>query len=148
MSCQAGQIADAVTVELGCTTFGQGFTPVRKYRANYQVTALKILKVVVVPGPASFDPLDRQRDDTQYATDVVLLKKINPDSNTEVDPLVELMEEIKDHFRAKGLTAGGVGIFCRTREFVSPGDSLVDEALLKDSRTFVGVVRLQWRLRQ
>jgi hypothetical protein len=148
VSCRAGQIADAVVTELNAQSFSQEFTSVRKYRVKYALTALQSLKVAVSPGPASFELLDRRRDDTQYATDVVFLKKIDPDSNTAVDALVELMEEIKDHFRAKGLTAGSTAIFCRSREFINPGDSLVDESLLKDSRTFVGVVRLQWRLRQ
>lgn len=148
MSCLAGQIGDAVKDNLNGTSFSQSFTAARKWRASYPVTALKSLVVVVLPGPASFENLDRRRDDTQYATDVVLLQKVNPDSNAEVDALVELMEEIKDHYRAKGLTAGSRAVFCRGREFVSPGEALVDDGLLKDSRTFVGVVRLTWRMRQ
>jgi len=148
MSCQAGEIADAVTAELDGTTFSSGFTPTRKWRANYQVTALKAPKVVVLPGPASFEVLDRRRDDTQYATDVVLLQKVNPDSNVAVDGLVALMEEIKDHFRVKSLTAGSTPIVCQSREFTSPGDALIDDAILRDGRTFVGVVRLRWRCKR
>ena len=149
MSCQASEVSEAVKDDLNAVgTWSQEFTAVRKWRVRYAATALKALKACVVPGPATFDSLDRRRDDTRYAADVVLLKRISPESNLDVDPLVALMEEIKDHYRGKDLLAGSVAMFCTTREFVSPGDSMVDEGLLSEGRVFVGVVRLHWRLRQ
>jgi len=148
MACLAGQIADAVTTELNAESWSQSFTAIRKYRARYALPDLQSLRVAVLLGPASFETLSRGRDDIHYAVDVAILKKINPDDNAQVDPLVELMEQIKDHFRGKGLTADSRAIFCMKREFVSPGEALIDDDHLSDDRTFAGAIRLNWRLLQ
>jgi hypothetical protein len=148
VSALVGQIGDAIVTALNAAGLSQAFVALRAWRGKVSLTTLGALKVLVLPGPARFDPMDRRRDDSQYAFDVVLLVKCNPDDNAEVDPYVQLMEEIQEYFRGKILAAGIHNAICRLREFVNPGDTLLDDSILSDSRAFVGAVRLHWQLLQ
>ncbi len=150
-----GDVADAVAAELNDNDadFGVEFTAKRKWVAKWELKELATLRVSAVPGPVAFRPLDRRRDDQVYDVDVVVQKKLarsladgrENDANAEIDPLVELMEAIVEHFREQRVEADGVPLICNGRQFVSPGQAAVDGDLLQDPKVFTGVVRITLR---
>jgi len=141
-------IADSIVTELNNTQFGLEFTAVRKWIAKWTLPDLSTLRVTVVPGPASYEPLDRRRDDERHEMDIAVQKKVNPNENSEIDALVTLLEEFVDHFRQKQLTAGGKAIKCMRRAYVPGSEAAVAKEHLEDFRTFTGVLRTTWLVRQ
>lgn len=148
MSSLIAQIADAVVTELNDGQFGQEFTADRKWLVRWKLHDLQSLRVTVVPGPASYEKLDRCRDDQRHEMDIAVQKKIDPDKNTQVDELVGLMEEFIAHFRVKSLTAGGKAITCIQRALIPGSNAAVAKEHLEDMRTFTGVLRTTWLVRQ
>ncbi|HID74471.1 MAG TPA: hypothetical protein EYP56_00565 [Planctomycetaceae bacterium] len=149
MSSLIAEVADAVTVELNDYQFSQTFNAQRKWRAKYDLRDLSTLRVAVVPGPFTYEALDRRSDKVQIATDLVVLKRGDPDANSEVDPIVALGEEFLAHFRSKNLSAGSRNIVCvDPRMLVNPADAAVDPDHLHDHRTMVIVIRLTWLVRK
>jgi len=148
MSSVAAEIADAVVGELNGAQFSQEFTAVRRWIVKWTLPDLSTLRVTVVPGPASYEPLDRRRDDQRHEMDIAVQKKVNPNDNAEIDVLVALLEEFVDHFRQKQLTAGGRAIMCMRRAYIPGSEAAVAKEHLEDFRTFTGVLRTTWLVRQ
>jgi len=136
MSSVAAQIADAVVAELNNSQFSQPFTAVRKWIVKWTLPDLSTLRVTVVPGPASYEPLDRRRDDERHEMDIAVQKEVNPNENAEVDALVALLEEFVDHFRARELTAGSKAIKCVRRQLIPGSEAAVAKEHLEDFRSF------------
>jgi hypothetical protein len=148
MSSRAAQIADAAVADLGAGQFSQEFTAVRKWIAKWTLPDLGTLRVTVVPGPASYEPLDRRRDDERHEMDLAVQKKVNPNDNGEVDALVGLLEEFVEHFRCKDLSAGGRQVRCVGRRLIPGSEAAVAKEHLADFRSFTGVLRTTWLVRQ
>jgi len=141
-------IADAVVAELNGAQFSLEFTAVRRWIVKWTLPDLNTLRVTVVPGPASYDPLDRCRDDERHEMDIAVQKKVNPADNTEIDALVALLEEFIEHFRRKELMAGSKAIKCVRRQLVPGSEAAVAKEHLEDFRSFTGVLRTTWLMRQ
>jgi hypothetical protein len=96
-------IADAVVAELNGTTFSQAFTAVRHYQPVFELSEMMTeLKVSVVPRGVASKALDRNRHEFDYRIDVAVQHKIEP-TQGNLDALMELVEEISDHFRTQPL---------------------------------------------
>ena len=148
MSSLAAQIADSIVTELNDAHFSQDFTAVRKWIVKWTLPDLNTLRVTVVPGPASYEPLDRRRDDQRHEMDIAVQKKVNPNENSQIDLLVGLVEEFVAHFRSKGLSAAGTAIKCVRRQLIPGSEAAVAKEHLEDFRTFTGVLRTTWLVRQ
>jgi len=148
MTSIAAQIADAVVADLNNGQFSQEFTAVRKWIAKWTLPDLSTLRVTVVPGPATYEPLDRRRDDERHEMDIAVQKKVNASDNAEVDALVALLEEFVEHFRVRQLTAGTKQVKCVRRALIPGSEAAVAKEHLEDLRTFTGVLRTTWLLRQ
>ncbi len=144
MSSRIVEIADAIVTSLVGADFSQDFTPVRKWIVEYSLVELATLRVTVVPGPATYDPINRNQDDQRHEMDIGVQQKIDPATNEPVDVLVELMEEIIEHFRPLSLSAGSVTVRCIKRELIAPDQAAVDPKILKEKRAFTGVIRTTW----
>lgn len=148
MSSLIAQISDAIVTELNAQTFSQEFTAVRKWLAKWTLPELATLRVSVVPGPATYTMASRGQDDERHEIDIAVQKKIDAGSIAAVDILVELMEEFIAHFRAKLLMAGTTNIICVVRALVPGAEAAVAREHLEDLRTFTGVIRTTWLVRQ
>ncbi len=141
-------LADAIVTELNAATFSQEFAAIRKWLAKWTLPQLATLRVSVVPGPATYETASRGQDDERHEMDIAVQKKIDPDTNSEVDALVKFMEEIIAHFRAKRLTAGSTNAICVIRSLIPGAEAAVAREHLEDKRTFTGVIRTTWMIRQ
>ena len=147
MSSRILRITQAVLTALNGASFTQSFTAVRKGIAHYTLAELKeSFRVTVLAGPATFETLGRAGDRKTQAIDIVVQRgDLDPNSDSDVDPLIELMEEIAAEFSKKRLTTGdGKAINCGPREFVQPGNAAIHPSHLEDFNTFTGVVRTTW----
>ncbi len=146
MSSRIADLGDAIVASLNGGTFSQDFTAARKWIVKWSLAELSTLRVTVVPGPSKFELVDRGEDDQEHQVDIAVQKKIDPDTNTNVDELVEQVEEIIEHCRKLSLTAGSANVLCTKRETISPDLAVVDPQMLKDKRTFTGVIRTTWKV--
>ena len=95
-------IADAVVAQLNAAPFSQPVMAVRHYQPVFEFSEMTELKVSVVPRSLASKALDRNRDSFDYWIDVAVQRKIEPTLGN-LDALMELVEEIADHFRRQPL---------------------------------------------
>jgi hypothetical protein len=134
-------IADAVVTELNAGTFSQELEAVRLYRPQFDLTEMKDLHVTVVP--KSIETVTVSRTCVQYdiTVDVAVQKKLETETNDEIDPLVNLVEEIATFFRLRRLTEYPGASWLRTENepVYSPGH-------LEELRQFTSVLTLTFRV--
>ena len=148
MSSRIAAIADAIVTGLNAEDMSQNYTATRRWYADWTLIELATLHVTVVPGPATYEVINRQQDDQRHEMDIAVQQKINPRDNKNVDVLVELMEEIIEYCRPLSLTAGSVSVRCIMRALIAPDQAVVDPVILKEKRAFTGVIRTTWMVMQ
>jgi hypothetical protein len=96
-------IADAVVAELNATSFSQPLVAERHYQPRFELSEMANLKVSVVPRSMTSSTLDRRNDSFDYQIDVAVQKRT--DTNPVLlDAMMNLVEEIADHFRTQPLS--------------------------------------------
>jgi hypothetical protein len=134
-------IADAVVAELNAGTFSQSFTAQRLYRPEFDLREMAALHVTVVP--RGVETLTVSRSSVQYdvSVDVAVQQKLSGESNAEIDPLMNLVEEIATFFRLRRLSAYPNASWLRTENepVYSPGH-------LEELRQFTSVLNLTFRV--
>lgn len=98
-------IAEAVVNELNAATFSRTFTAERNHLPLYDLKDLKTLRVTVVPSATAIETKARKTAQHDVAIDIAVQQKLPATDNTEIDPLMALVEEIADHFRFKRLAS-------------------------------------------
>ncbi|XZE55913.1 hypothetical protein SH139x_001962 [Planctomycetaceae bacterium SH139] len=97
------QIAESVTAQLNSASFSQTFTAKRLYVPNFDLEELSELHVSVVPRDVLLSALDRLTNRYNVRIDIAVQQKFESGANAEIDPLLNLIEEISDLFRLKRL---------------------------------------------
>jgi hypothetical protein len=97
------QIADSVTAQLNAAALSKPFTAKRLYVPSFDLEDMKELRVSVVPRELVIGGLDRTTNRYEVRIDVAVQQKFSKGDNTEIDPLVGLLEEIADLFRLRRL---------------------------------------------
>jgi hypothetical protein len=97
------QIADSVTAQLNAAELSQEFVAERLYVPNFDLEDMKELRVSVVPRELTILAHDRTTSKYNARIDVAVQRKFDHGTNTEIDPLIALIEEIADLFRLKRL---------------------------------------------
>jgi len=97
-------IADAVVTELNAGTFSQTFRAARHYRPQFRLEEMKDLHVTVVPKGVEATTVSRSGVQYDISVDVAVQKKLEKETNTDLDPLMNLAEEIANFFRLRRLT--------------------------------------------
>jgi hypothetical protein len=134
-------IAEAVTQELNGATFSQAFTAQRAYLPIFELPEMQDLHVTVVPKSVSILPGGRSHNQHDYAIDVAVQKKLNATDNTEIDPLLSLVDEIADHFRLKRLDSYPGAVWVKT-----DNEPVYDPEHLDRLRQFTSVLTLTFRV--
>jgi len=134
-------LADAVVAELNAATFSQPVTAERHYLPQFDLPEMKTLHVTVVPKGVVLSTSDRARGQGDYSIDIAVQKKFETDENTELDPLVALVEEIADHFRARRLASYPNAAWLKTEQTVLYAPEHIHEL-----RQFTSVLTLTYRV--
>lgn len=132
-------IADAVVTELNAGDFSQEFEAERHYRPVFDAAQLKTLRVSVVPKKIEIASLARSSNQYEVGVDVAVQKKLDSDTKEEIDPLMQLVEEIGEFFRLRPL-ASVAAAWIKTEN--APIYALEH---LEQQRVFTSVVTLTFR---
>jgi hypothetical protein len=134
------QLLDAVVTELNAGGFSQAFTAARHYLPKFDLKDTAALVVAVAPRSFSTEIVARERDEETLGVDIGVLKRLSSEAASEIDPLVNLVQELKDRFRAKSITSPAA--VC-TEIVIDP---LYDLEVLDQKRQFGSVLQLSWTL--
>ncbi|MGD9128783.1 MAG: hypothetical protein PVH19_15510 [Planctomycetia bacterium] len=92
-------LAQSVVNELNTGEFSLEFTAVSTLLPSYELKELKTLKVTVVPRSQVFQRANRAQTAREVEIDIGIQKKFSGDS--EAGPLLDLVDEIANHFDGK-----------------------------------------------
>lgn len=134
-------IADAVTASLNAGPFNPALSAERRYQPAFDLAELAALKVSVVPKSVTISNATRESGYFDCAIDIGVQKKIADDS--ELDGLVDLVEQIADHLRQMRLDDAPEAAFV----------SIANEPVfapehLDQQRVFTSVLTVTYRVRR
>ncbi len=134
-------IADAVVSHLNAGTFSQPVSAQRMYQPAFTLEELKDLRVSVVPRSTGITTASRDSSTFECAVEVGIQKKIGDES--EIDGLLDLVEELADHLRLTRLPgapdAAWVGI---------AHEPVVSAEALNEHHAFTSVLAVTYRVRR
>lgn len=108
------EIADEIVAHLDEASLdeaslSQTVTAVRGYRPQYELVDAKTLHVTVIPKAIETSIGSREADDQDYRVDVAVQQRFENPENAELDPLLYLVQEIRELFRGwTGATSGAI----------------------------------------
>lgn len=138
MAAKIVNLAEAVVVELNGASFSQPFTASRHYVPKIDLKDAATLSVLVAPSGFSTAIASRANDDEEFTIDIGVLKRLTAEGNDELDPLMLLVEEIKDHFRRKSI-ANPAAVCTEITN-----DPIFDIESLDQKRQFASVLNLKF----
>lgn len=133
------QVADAVVAQLTAhqADFSLPFTPVRLYKPIEDLKQLAVHKVSVIPAGWTNSPATRGSMDRECVIHVGIQKKLAGEQIADIDPLVNLLSEIEQHFESnRRLETMDAAYFRRCEATIVP----LDDADLYEKRLFTAVV--------
>jgi hypothetical protein len=139
-------IADAVVTALNGHTFTKPFTAVRSYRPVYTREEMKDLHVTVVPGGYAMENLGRGQVQEDYTVEIAVQQAPEATSNAALDPLVGLVEEIRDFFLANRRPAAMQNVICLRAAFAAGSDRGYAPEHLDQLQQFTSVLALTFRV--
>ncbi len=141
MTAYARKIGDAVVAELKKGTFSLAFVPERKYAPDWKLGQLDTLRVTVVIGPIDDTMAARNVPQEDDEISIGVQQRVSAETNAVIDPLVDLVSEIKDFLRGRALAD------CPEARWVSSSvDPPYDLDQLKEDHQFTSVITLRYRV--
>lgn len=98
-------VADAVTEELNAASLSQPVDAKRHYVPVFELPEMNELHVSVAPSGLTVSKADRSRNTHDVQIDIAVQKKFETGDAAEIDPLMDLVEEIGDFFRLRRLSS-------------------------------------------
>ncbi len=108
MSSQIVAIADAVATSLAGGSFSQPLQVQRLDWWQFDLRDITGLDAIVLPDAEQLRRASRLQWDHQYDVRVVVQKRIDASQTSEIDGMIQLVEEICDHLRSAGRMASAV----------------------------------------
>ena len=134
-------VADSVVAELNAGSFSWPFTAERRNLPHFDQADMKTLHVTVVPKGVIVSPGGRSYNQHDYSIDVAIQKKVDAEEGTEVDSLLELVDEFADQFRFKRLSSYPGAIWLKTEH-----PSVYSQEHLHEMRQFTSVLTFTFRI--
>ena len=131
-------IADAVVSELNAGHFSRAVQASRCYRPRYELEELDDLHVSVIPAGGRQEAASRGDDVHTDRVQVGVQQRVRDTGPGELDPLIDLVEEIQGHF--KGWSVPGTGAQCTTVSV----DPLFSPDHLARQHVFTSVLTLEF----
>lgn len=139
-------IADAVVAELNDTAFSLPFTAVRAYRPVYELPEMSELHVTVVPRGVVISRSDRASHQQDYRVDVAVQKRLGAVEAVAMDPLMDLVEELCDHFKGLVLAApDGLPAYRQASCVGIENEPVYAPEHLEEMRQFTSVITVTFR---
>ena len=141
MTATIATIADGITSTLNAATFSLAFTAVRAYQPVFDLADLSDLSVSVVPSEIdAIELASRVHTQRRYRVDIIVQKRVDI-TNTDIDALTTVVEEIIDELAFKKLITGGEHIAdCIAVE----NNPVADSELLNTKKLFFSVVQTMY----
>jgi hypothetical protein len=98
-------IADSIVAELNSATLSMPLTAQRHYVPSFELKDMGELHVSCVPKGLVVTKSDRNHNTNDAMVDVAVQKKFSVGDSAEIDPLLNLVEEIADYFRLRRLAS-------------------------------------------
>ena len=138
------QIADAVAAEINAApqgVFDLEFEAQRSVLPSFELSELAELKVSVVPKAVEMTAASRTMTQCDVQVDIGVQKKCGKDLDTEIEPLMELVEQIAAYLRGRQLQGFPNAAWVRAaNEPVYAPDHLAEQ------RVFTSVLTLTYRV--
>ena len=136
------QIADALVTELANAptgTFSQAFTPERRVLPQFELSQLSDLKVTVVPRGIEVDNHTRMSSQYTIQIDIGVQKRLGKDLDSEVEPMMQLVEEIIGYTRRLPLRNASTAVWVRTRN-----EPIYSAEHLAEQRVFTSIITVTY----
>lgn len=130
-------LGDAVVTSLNDASFSEDFTSTRRYRPIVELKELSDLTVTVIIPSVTQEISSRSLNTDIMIVDVLVQQQANADDNDEVDPLIDLCEEIGEHFRGVDFD---YAMWVKTEVITT-----YDMEDLASFRVFSGLIRVTYR---
>ncbi len=134
-------VADALVAELNAASLSLPLTAARHYVPSFELQDMKDLHVSVVPRGVVILPGGRGHNHHDYSIDVAVQKKVDAEEGTEIDELLDLVDEIADHFRFRRLDSYPAAHWIKTEHAPIYAQDHWDEL-----RQFTSVLTLTFRV--
>jgi len=137
-------IADAVAAELASApagTFNQSFTPQRRTLPQFELSELKDLQVSVVPHAVENSLAARGLALKEVQIYIGIQKHLGKDLDSEIVPLLTLVEQIDAYLRQRPLQAVSNAPWLK-----STNDPIYASEHLANDRVFTSVLTLTYRV--
>ncbi|HOX08383.1 MAG TPA: hypothetical protein PK280_18455 [Planctomycetota bacterium] len=135
------QIADAVAAELNSATLSMPVTAVRAYQPIFELADMKTLHVTVVPKGLEQELGSRGSTPREAKVDVAVQKKLATTDPAEVDPLMQLVEEIAAVFKLKRLAHEPLVVWVKTENV-----PIYSQEHMAELRQFTSVLTFTFRI--
>ena len=136
-------IAEAVKEELDASSFSLPFSAKRFYQPLFELEEMQDLHVSVVPQALTIFSLSRSQGQYDVKIDVAVQKKFQRGEAAELDPLMDLVEEIAGHFRAKRLAGLPGAMWVKTEN--AP---IFAQEHMEEMRQFTSVLTFTFRVQR
>jgi hypothetical protein len=134
-------LADAVVSELNSAAFSLDFVARRWYRPRFEPADLKTLQISVVPRSLVIEAASRIDDSHEYHIDLAVQQKLDAETAEEIDPLLELVEEIARYFRLRRPAAMPSALCVKVES-----EPIYAAEHLEELRCFTSIITLSFRV--
>ena len=118
-------------------TFSESFTASRVFSPAFDRESLAALQVNVYAAGETSEPLARSGELHSFTVGVVIRKAVNPDSTSEGDAALELVDQIQDSLKFERMS--GAGYQSQTN------DPIYSLEILEQRREFLSVILVTYR---
>lgn len=137
----AQAVVDALNgVQESSSPFSLPFTAERKSLAEAKLSDLETLQVLVMPSTVAREPFTRATDKQTFTVDIGVRQKLGGVANTDVDPMLELVQELSDYLSRLDLDS--------YRWKKTENSPVYDHEELRQKTMFASVLRLTYEVTQ
>ena len=136
-------IADAVVAELNAApagTFDPPFTAQRRVLPAFELAELAELKVTVVPKAVQITGSTRSSSQYDLAVDIGVQRKLTSNSDSDVETLGTLVDQIAEYLRQRPLSQAPYGVWVGTAN-----EPVYSPEHLLEQRVFTSVLTVTYR---
>ena len=132
----AAELAEAVKDAINAAEFSVEFTATRVYVPLFKIEDMETLHVTIVPRDLEISLATRRDNRSTTGVDVAVQQRLSATSNTALDALVALVEDIAQHMTRRDVSTARWES-TEVRPLYSPDE-------LRERRQFTSVIRLTY----